>query len=123
MSFITLLQAGGSNLVNSKLAAKKLEGLFGKRFCKDICNLMRRGNIASYEGTNGYFFSYKVVVNLNVFGSGMKNRIDSHVESTFVITKELGGGGKRDTNVAYEVCDPNQFCCSTGHSSIFGLRA
>ena len=77
--FITLLQAGGSNLVNSKLAAKKLEGLFGKRFCKDICNLMRRGDIASYEGTNGYLFSNEVVVNFNMFCSGVKDRVNGHV--------------------------------------------
>ena len=85
--FITLLQARVSIFVNSELVAEVVKRLFGKRFCKDISNLMRRRYISSCEGTNSYLFSDKVIVNFNVFCSGVKDRINGHVESTFVITE------------------------------------
>ena len=64
-----------------------------------------------------------MVVNFNVFCSGVKNRVNGHIESTFVITKELRCVVKRDANVTEKVSDPYQLSCSASHSSIFGLRA
>lgn len=46
------------------------------------------GDVLSNEKSKGNTFAYKIVIQLNVFATSMKHRIDSHVQRTEIITVE-----------------------------------
>jgi transposase len=46
------------------------------------------GDVLSNEKSKGNTFTYKMVIQLNVFAMSIKHRIDSHVQRTEIITEE-----------------------------------
>uniref|UniRef100_A0A2N9IA27 Retrotransposon Copia-like N-terminal domain-containing protein n=1 Tax=Fagus sylvatica TaxID=28930 RepID=A0A2N9IA27_FAGSY len=71
-----------------KLVSKKEIACTTKRFGKDISNLINSGNIASRDIIVHDFFTDKVVVYFNVFGSSMEDGIRSKCQSANIVTLE-----------------------------------
>lgn len=58
-------------------------------FGKYICNLMISGDKKNPKSPTSNTFPDEVIINLNVFGSSMENRIHRHVSRTHIVTKEI----------------------------------
>lgn len=56
-----------------------------------------------------------------MFTPCMKNKIDSHVKNTDVITVEHWWAGQRDMEIFKYKGEPCEFDNSVGHDSIFSL--
>ena len=82
-----------------KLVSKKEIACTTKRFGTDISNLINSGNIASRDIIVHDFFTDKVVVYFNVFGSSMEDGIRSKCQSANIVTPECWRRGEGDTQV------------------------
>lgn len=51
----------------------------------------------------GHFFANKMIVELNVFGTGMKDWVGGHVRSTEVVTMKHNGKIYADTKFKEEI--------------------
>ena len=73
--------------------------------------------------THCNLFSDKVVVELNVLWSWMKQRVNWYVKGTDIITKWMWGLCQGNTNILKKKCEPCYLSYGGGHRSIFGFSA
>jgi hypothetical protein len=70
----------------TQLGNKGIEDLGGQSFGEKISQLRLSGNGKQFENALLNFISDKMTVNFKMFGSLMKYRIRSYVDSTLIVT-------------------------------------
>lgn len=65
-----------------------------------------------------HLFSNKVVINLHMFGSSMKNGIWCNCKGRDIVTLEFGRRGKKNTKIFQHLSKPWKLSCSGGQCSI-----
>jgi hypothetical protein len=82
-----------------KLGSKSLKPLCGKRLGKQLSKLILGGDKMKMKVSTDNPFSNKVVVNLNVFGTAMKNRVKGQGNGISVITSHSRSRRKINTQI------------------------
>jgi hypothetical protein len=91
-----------------------------KSFCKNISQLVLRRNVKSAKNTRLNFLTNHMTINVNVFGTLMKNRIGSNVKSNFTVTiKE--SRLEWNLQVSEKVSKPYNFTAGGRHGSVLSL--
>ena len=86
LTVITPLQIGQSGL-ESKFGPQSTKWSPREWFGENISKLLIRIDELGDKLSKGHLLANKVIINLNVLGSCMKDMIDCHVESTHIVIK------------------------------------
>ena len=83
--------------MNAQLAQKVVELLLSQGFCEDVLELCLIRNMIGSDVATHNFITHKVAVNLNVFRTLMKNRINGDMKINLTITIQFHGESMSNT--------------------------
>ena len=92
-----------------------------KALCKNVSKLVIHSDIMNLKIFAKHLLTHKVVINLDMLGSGMKHKIGGNSKSGDIVTPELGSKGKVDVEILQNLTNPTKLCGSGGKSAILRL--
>ena len=93
-----------------------------KREVENISSLITHGNILDLKISAKHLFLIKVVINLHIFCSSMKNGIWCNCKGRDIVTPEFGRWGKENTKIFQHLSKPWKLSCNEGQCSILRLN-
>jgi hypothetical protein len=91
-----------------------------KSLCKNVSQLMLRGNMKSAKNTGLNFLTNHMTIDVNVFGTFMENRIGCNVKSSLTVTiKECSLEG--NLQVVEKSLKPHNLTAGGCHCSVLSL--
>ena len=110
-------------MLQDKRARKLLSLVEAKGFGEDISSLPIRRNIDQFDFIGKDTLADKVVVHLNVLGSGMEDGFLCKLDVVEVVAVDRRQNGDLHMQILQEPLEPYGFACCNNCSSIFGRRA
>ena len=92
-----------------------------KTLCKYVYQLITSCNVMHLKVTAKNPFTNRVIINFNMLGSGMKDKIGSNGKGRNVVTPKLWWKGKEDTKIFQNLTNPTELSCSNGKSPVIEL--
>lgn len=111
---------GNERTTNVETISKMREKLQRKIFSEDISNLKSRRNMKNMNVTMSNFFTNKVNVQFNVFGTLMLNKIIIKINNTNVVTVNQSSFLNWTMKFQQKILKPTRFRDYISNTPIFG---